>query len=111
MWATPALHRDVVYATTNGGQLLAVDRATGEVRWRERLTAPAWSSPVVVDDTLLVGDCSGTLRAFDVTDTAVDPPERWSLRLGGCIESTPVVWKGRIYVGDRGGRFHAIGDE
>ena len=32
------------------------------------------------------------------------------MKLGGCIESTPAVWKGRIYVGARGGRFYAIGD-
>ena len=40
----------------------------------------------------------------------VDPPELWTLELGGCIESTPAVWKGRLYVGTRAGRFFAIGD-
>jgi PQQ-like domain len=32
------------------------------------------------------------------------------VQLDGCIESTPAVWKGRIYVGARGGKFYAIGD-
>jgi hypothetical protein len=30
--------------------------------------------------------------------------------LEGCIESTPTVWNGRMYVGARGGKFYAIGD-
>jgi hypothetical protein len=30
------------------------------------------------------------------------PPELWSLNLGGCIESTPAIWRGSIYVGTRG---------
>ena len=65
---------------------------------------------MVVDDVLIQGDCNGVLHAYDVSDTTVEPPELWTVELGGCIESTPAVWKGRIYVGTRGGRFYAIGD-
>jgi outer membrane protein assembly factor BamB len=67
-------------------------------------------SPVVVDGIWLQGDCSGTLRAFDVRNPTVSPPELWSVRLGGCIESTPAVWKGRVYVGTRGGYMYALSD-
>jgi hypothetical protein len=34
----------------------------------------------------------------------------WTVELGGCIESTPAVWKGGIWVGTRGGRFFALAD-
>jgi hypothetical protein len=37
------------------------------------------------------------------------PPELWSVKLGGCIESTPAVWNGRIYVGTRAGHEYALG--
>jgi hypothetical protein len=40
----------------------------------------------------------------------VDPPEIWQVPLGSCIEATPAVWKGRIYVGTRGGFEYALGD-
>jgi outer membrane protein assembly factor BamB len=110
MWATPALYEDVLLAATNGGQVMAVDRATGAVRWRKTLSGPTWQSPVVVEDVLIQGDCDGVLHAYDVSNTAVDPPEIWSLELGGCIESTPAVWRGGIYVGTRAGRFYAIKD-
>ena len=111
IWATPALDRDMVYVATNGGRLLGIDRMTGEIRWTKHLPGPTWQSPVVVDNTLIEGDCSGVLHAYDVTDTAKDPPELWKLQLPkGCIESTPAVWKGRIYLGTRSGKFFAIGD-
>lgn len=110
-WATPALHRDVLISATNGGQLLALDRANGEQLWSIELTGPTWQSPVVVDDVLIYGDCNGVLRGYDVSDPRVQPPELWEVRLGGCIEATPVVWNGTIYIGTRGGRFFALRDD
>jgi WD40 repeat protein len=110
IWATPALHGDLIIAPTDGGEVLGVDRASGEVRWQLDLPPPTWQSPVVVDDVLIEGDCDGTLHAYDLSDTTVAPPELWSVELGGCIESTPAVWNGRIFVGTRGGRFFAVGD-
>jgi outer membrane protein assembly factor BamB len=103
VWATPALYRDVLIVPTNAGRLMGIDRRTGAVRWTKQLPEHVWQSPVVVDGILLQGDCHGELHAYDVSDTAVDPPEVWTIALGGCIESTPAVWKGRIYVGTRGG--------
>ena len=110
VWGTTALWKDVVYTDTNGGRLLGIDRATGAIRWEKKLPGPTWQSPVVVDGVLIVGDCSGVLHAYDVSDTTIDPPELWTVKLSGCIESTPAVWNGRIFVGARGGRFYAIGD-
>ncbi len=109
-WTTPALHKDVVIAASDGGTVYAVDRQTGEVRWTFELPPPTWQSAVIVDDTLIQGDCNGGLHAYDVSDTTVAPPQLWSVELEGCIESTPAVWKGRLFVGARGGRFYAIGD-
>lgn len=110
VWATPAIHRGMLYVPTNGGRLLGVDRMTGAIVWEKSLPGPTWQSPVVVDDVLIQGDCNGFLHAYDVSDPRVDPPELWTVELGGCIESTPAVWKGRIYVGTRAGQFFAIGD-
>jgi outer membrane protein assembly factor BamB len=104
------LHRDIVIVPTNAGDVHGIDRATGEIRWTKDLPGPTWQSPVIVDDVLVMGDCSGVLHGYDVGDTTVDPPELWSVELGGCIESTPAVWNGRIYVGTRGGAFFALGD-
>jgi outer membrane protein assembly factor BamB len=107
-WSTPAVLDDLVIWPTRSGTVYGIDRATGAVRWRVALPAPVMGSPVVVDDVWIQGDCDGTLHGFDVSDTTVPPPELWTVTLGGCIEATPAVWDGRIYVGTRAGREFAL---
>ena len=80
IWSTPAVHDDLVVTTTNYGQVIGLDRATGAVRWKFHLPGPVWQSPVIVDDTLLQGDCLGVLRAYDVSNTTVQPPVKWELK-------------------------------
>jgi outer membrane protein assembly factor BamB len=109
-WATPAISGPMVYEATNAGDLIGVDRATGKVRWRIHLPGPTWSSPVPVDGVLLQGDCAGNLHAYDISRPRRQPPELWSVHLDGCIESTPSVFRGRIWVGTRGGGIFAIAD-
>ena len=110
IYGTPAIVGDTIIVTTDGGRLIGLDRRTGFLQWEHRLPGPLWASPVVVDDVLLVGDCSGFFHAFDVADPAVLPPELWSIELGSCIEATPAVWDGRIYLGTRGGHLFVLGD-
>lgn len=109
-WATPALHEGVVIVPDNAGWVRGWDAGTGEELWSFPLAGPTWQSPVVVDGVLIQGDCNGVLHAYDVSNPRVQPRKLWSVELGGCIESTPAVWKGRIFVGTRAGRFFAIGD-
>jgi hypothetical protein len=108
-WSTVALHRGVVYAATNHGGLIAVDQRTGDVLWTRPLPGPTWSSPVTIGDMLLEGDCAGYLNAFDIANPRVKPHRLWRVHLGGCIEATPAVWRGRIYVGTRAGALYALG--
>lgn len=110
LWATLGLHRDIVIAPTHAGRIFALDRATGAVRWEVARGAQTWSSPVIVDDVWIQASCDEEVRAYDVSDTGIQPPQLWAVRLQGCVESTPAVWEGRIFVGARGGRFYAIGD-
>ena len=109
-WSTPALAGGVVYFTTAAGRVLAVDRETGTVLWERQIASPAIASPVVVDGTLLQGDCSGHLYAWDVSDPNAQPTLRWNLDLGDCIESTPAVWHGWLFVGTREGYLYGIAD-
>lgn len=109
VWATPALGDGILYVPTHTGHLLAIDVSNGDVVWKDDIGYHAWSSPSVVDETLIVAadcDLGGALRAYDLTDPRI-PTQIWSSPLGsGCIESTPSVWKGAIYVGSRDGFFY-----
>ncbi|MDF1594954.1 MAG: PQQ-binding-like beta-propeller repeat protein [Acidimicrobiia bacterium] len=112
-WATPALGDGVLYVATHPGDLLAIDADTGEVVWSDEIGFHAWSSPLVVDGHLLTAvncDAGGGLRAYSLADPR-SPFQVWEMTHGGgCIESTPTVWDGRIYVGSRDGFFYAFGD-
>ena len=60
---------------------------------------------MVVDD-VLIGRLRGHPLGFDVSDTRSSPTV--DREVGGCIEATPAVWNGRIYVGTHGGSFYAL---
>ncbi len=107
-WATPALYEDVVYVNTHQGSLIAVDGANGELLWQDEVGFHSWSSPAIVDGQLVTGTCNGDVRAYTLEDPR-SPTQLWSLNLGGaCLESTPVVWKGSVYIGSRDGYFRAL---
>jgi len=113
VWATPAVYADVLYVPTHSGRLLTVDLTDGTVLSDERLGGPLWSSPAVVEEPdgpawLIVGTCARPgLRAYTLEDPA-KPRLRWEVALPGCVEATPVVWRGSIYIGTRDGRLHAV---
>ncbi|NND04400.1 MAG: PQQ-binding-like beta-propeller repeat protein [Acidimicrobiia bacterium] len=112
-WATPALHAGHLYVPTNPGELLVVDTESGDVVWSDDVGFHAWSSPLVIDETLIVAVNCGTvpaLRAYDLADPR-QPALEWEVPISaGCLESTPAMWNGRIYVGSRDGYFYAVGD-
>ena len=109
-WSTPALYGDVVFFSTAAGRVLEVDRGSGAVLHEMQVGAPSIASPVVVDGVLILGDCLGDLYAWDVSDPSVAPPLLWKMRFEGCIESTPAVWKGWLYLGTREGYLYGIAD-
>jgi outer membrane protein assembly factor BamB len=107
-WSTPALYGDLVFFTTAAGRVLAVERETGDIRWERQVGAPAIASPVVVDGVLIQGDCAGDLWAWDVSVPDADPVLLWKLHFNDCIESTPAVWRGWIYLGTRQGYLYGL---
>ena len=108
IWATPALGDGHIYVTTHTGDFLTVDTETGEVTDSQDVFPHAWSSPVIIDGDLLVATCeTAELRRYDLADPA-KPVLVWSVvSAQGCIESTPAVWDGVIYVGSRDGFMRA----
>ena len=107
-WASPALHAGVVYLTTHQGELIAVDAAGGDVLWSDEVGFHSWSSPAVVGDVLIAATCLGDIRAYSLADPR-SPQPIWSVSLGGaCLESTPAIWDGVIYLGSRDGFMRAL---
>ncbi len=112
IWSTPALDikRNAIIVTTHPGDLISIDRNTGKEMWRKALGHHEWSSPAIIDDKLIVGRCSKVgIEMFDLLPSR-EAVSKWSTKIPrGCVESTPAVWKGRIYVGSRDGFFYGLG--
>ncbi len=112
IWATPALYKDYLYVPTHTGKLLGVNKNTGDIVWEEKIAYHSWSSPVIIDNKLLIGTCDGHLKNYSL-ENPEKPILDWSYLLGSgsCIESTPAVWNGNIYVGSRDGYFYKVGEK
>ena len=112
LWSTPALGKEVLYAVTNKGFLIAVDRETGEEVWVFEIGAGSWSSPAIVDGHLIVAGNNGLVHDFFIGGDERTPVLQWTFQVGnGHIESTPAVWNGMIYLGNRDGFMYAIGEQ
>jgi hypothetical protein len=108
-WSTVALHQGLVYVNSMTGDLMAIDGESGDVVWTDGVGWHTWSSPVIVDDSLLTTTCTGELRSYSLADPR-RPVQDWSLQISdSCIEATPAVWKGSAYFGSRDGGFYAVG--
>ncbi|OGS23664.1 MAG: hypothetical protein A2297_05940 [Elusimicrobia bacterium RIFOXYB2_FULL_48_7] len=103
---------------------------TPKMVWKKNIGSIV-STPILVDDYLIAGGHSGVLHVFKIIydeikdgTTGNEPNvltsrtgrvwhisvrEKGNIALGGSIESTPVVWENKIYIGDKSGNFYCIG--
>ncbi len=112
IWATPALYKNNLYVPTSPGELLVVDKNSGRVLFRDDIGPHAWSSPIISEGELLVSTCDGHLRKYSLENP--DQPRlltNYQIHGGSCIESTPALWNGNLYFGDRDGYFYNVGEK
>lgn len=88
---------------TDGGLIIALDKSTGEEKWRVEQADGIWSAPVVIYDEngkgyILQCDRGGKLTLY----SGIDGQAMCSIDLGSRIESTPAVFNNTLVVGTRG---------
>jgi outer membrane protein assembly factor BamB len=105
-----ALTTTTLYFDSYGGDIYALNRFTGRVRWKTSVTGALggqvsfYSTPALAGDNLIVGGLDGSVYDFDQRTGAL----RWRHSLGGYVYGSAAIWRGRIYIGDFSGRFHAL---
>jgi outer membrane protein assembly factor BamB len=102
----PAVIADgVAYVANYKGHVYALDMRNGKPIWRFRPRGGKMaSSPAIVGDDLVVHGMDGVVRVLDRRNGR----QRWHVRIGSPIESSPVVRDGLDYFGAWNGRIYAL---
>ncbi|MEM9382010.1 MAG: PQQ-binding-like beta-propeller repeat protein [Planctomycetota bacterium] len=95
--SSPTLVGDTVFATTLTGELNAVDVATGEVRWHEKLgDSQLHASPAYADGKLYVPLADGTFHVLALGEGGAE--SLGVATVGGSCLGAPAISGGRVYV-------------
>lgn len=95
-----------LYAATLGGELFALETSNGNVLWTYSAAGKlkdVWSSPVVVDDVVMVADSKGSVYAVDASSGA----EKWlnPFESGAAVIGGGVSLGGKAALVTTGGKF------
>ena len=66
-WASPIVNKGIVYTGCLDGKLYAIEAETGEKVWEFDAESPIVSSPILIDNLLIVIDETGTVYVFDLS--------------------------------------------
>ena len=101
--SSPLIYHGVVYIGAEDHKLYAIAEQTGKVRWTATVPGAIDGSPALdpASSTLVVGDNSKTVTAFRVGGTA--PSRRWHVTVGGAVQNSPVIARGKVFIGAANG--------
>jgi outer membrane protein assembly factor BamB len=97
-----------IMGTADGGfHLFAVklsgasgDATGSHVQWKLSQGAPRYSSPILVDDLLLMGNEQGVVTCVE----AATAKKVWQQRLGGLFMPSPLYADGKLYLSNEEGK-------
>ncbi|BAU72761.1 outer membrane protein assembly factor BamB [Metapseudomonas furukawaii] len=81
----PAVDGDVIYAGDVNGRVMAIDRFSGDVKWKQDLELPVSGAVGVGYGLVMVGTLKGEVVALD----ASSGEERWRARVNGEVLAPP----------------------
>jgi outer membrane protein assembly factor BamB len=112
--STPWVAGDWVFVVTDDAKLIAVQRATGKVKWinqlqrfdhpKKRAGLITYNGPLLAGGRLILAGSNGTLTNFD----PVTGNYQNQTRLAAKIALAPIVAGSTLYVLDDSGRLHAF---
>jgi outer membrane protein assembly factor BamB len=92
---TPVAHEGLLFLWTDAGIAACADAVTGEIHWRERIGGNYYSSPIIVNDSLLNISTTGEVTVL----AAAQKFQRLSkYELGEGSHSTSAVAGGVLYL-------------
>jgi len=107
MISGPVVTPDVVFLLTPDRQLVCLDRKNGKERWHAPLKGDTGeSTPILVDDRLLVCTKTGVVTIHD----ASTGQQLWEYETGEQIIAQPIVGDGRFYIQTARGTLLCFGE-
>jgi outer membrane protein assembly factor BamB len=100
----PWVAGDSVFSVDTGGQLVAVTRDDGKIRWAAKLGAGTWAGPVLAGNRLWLASSKGQLVGVEPTNGKVVSTEN----VGSPVFVAPVVAGGRLFVLTDNARLYAF---
>lgn len=110
--STPWASGDVVYVTSQAGEVICISRANGDIYWIRDLNAGAkpkdralWTGPVLASGRLIVASSKGRAVALDPKTGVVQK----NIRISGSALIAPIAVDGMVYIVTDQARLVAIG--
>jgi len=100
----PAVLGDRVFAAGHGGDVRALELATGRELWRADTDVELAGGPAVGDGIVVVGGSDGDLVALDAASGA----KRWQVMTGGEVLTAPTVSDGIVVTRTVDGRVRGL---
>jgi outer membrane protein assembly factor BamB len=94
-----------VYVGSHAEELVALELATGKLRWKYQTKGPIGeSSPAVAGGTVYIGDLSGFVHAVE----AASGRALWTFKTDSEIKASPMVLDGKILIGSYDEHLYAL---
>ncbi|MCW2952332.1 MAG: Pyrrolo-quinoline quinone [Conexibacter sp.] len=106
----PAIDGPMLYVLDDNGDLVAITKTTGHVRWRRKLGRLAASSPAVGDGNVYavaltgLSGAGGRVASFAPKNGHIN----WSRDLPSRAESSPLLKNGSLYFGSEDGTVYSL---
>lgn len=100
----PAVLDERAYVAGHGGDIQALELATGRSLWSARTGLALSGGPAVGEGTVAAGSIGGLALALDAATGA----ERWRVAVGGEVLSSPAIGAGLVVVRTVDGKLRAL---
>ncbi len=100
--STAAIYQGIVYIPDLSGFLYALDAETGEHYWTYDTFAAVWGSAFAADGKVYLGDEDGDVVVLEAGKGRDGEPVVLSeTNLGSAVYTTPIAYRGTLYVASR----------
>jgi outer membrane protein assembly factor BamB len=97
---TVAIQDGLLFVADFSGLFHCLDVKTGKPHWTYDLLAACWSSPLIADGKVYIGDEDGDICVFELSSEKPEAPLAEN-NMGSSVYSTPVVANGVLYISDK----------